>query len=126
MAYTSLPSGAEGLISLDIWETIRIRCVGDKEPYKRVARDLGISKNTVKKYVLSNEPPLQALPTGRTSSMAPFGAHVDRLLRETPKITAARIAQVLRQTIDPTFCVNERSVREYVAARRTRLTESVA
>lgn len=48
-------------------------------------------------------------------------SEVDRLLRETPRITAARIAQVLRQTIDPTFYVSERSVREYVAARRARI-----
>jgi hypothetical protein len=56
------------LISLDIWETIRIRCVRDKEPYKRVARDLGISKNTVKKYALSDEPPQLSSPSGRTVS----------------------------------------------------------
>jgi transposase len=109
------------LISLDIWETIRIRCVRDKEPYKRVARDLGISKNTVKKYALSNEPPMVTSTPGRTASMARYGAHVDQLLRETPKITAARIAQVIRQTIDPTFCVSERSAREYVASRRAKL-----
>ncbi len=114
------------MISLDIWETIRIRCVRDKEPYKRVARDLGISKNTVKKYVLSNQPPLPTKPTGRTASMARFETHVDRLLRETPKITAARIAQVLRQMIDPTFCASERSVREYVASRRARLVPKEA
>ncbi len=109
------------MISLDIWETIRIRCVRDKEPIKRVARELGLSKNTVKKYVQSNEPPIALKPAGRLAAMSPFESEVDRLLRETPKITAARIAQVLRQTIDPTFCVNERSVREYVASRRARI-----
>ena len=123
---TGLPSGAEGLISLDIWETIRIRCVRDREPYKRVARDLGISKNTVKKYALSNEPPMPMSPTGRTASMTRFEAHVDRLLSETPKITAARIAQVIRQTIDPALCASERSVREYVASRRARLVPKEA
>jgi hypothetical protein len=63
---------------------------------------------------------------GRTASMARYGAHVDQLLRETPKITAARIAQVIRQTIDPTFCVSERSAREYVASRRARLVPKEA
>jgi transposase len=114
------------LISLDIWETIRIRCVRDKEPYKRVARELGISKNTLKKYVLSNQPPLPARPAGRMSSMARFEAHVDQLLRETPKITAARVAQVIRQTIDPTFRASERSIRQYVASRRVRLVAKEA
>lgn len=114
------------MISLDIWETIRIRCVRDKEQYKRVARDLGISKNTVKKYALSNEPPSQIVPSGRVASMARFEAHVDQLLRETPKITAARIAQVIRQTIDPTFRASERSVREYVSSRRARIVPKEA
>jgi transposase len=81
---------------------------------------LGISKNTVKKYVLSNQPPIATKPAGRAAAMEPFESEVDRLLRETPRITATRIAQLLRQTIDPTFCVSERSVREYVASRRAR------
>jgi transposase len=114
------------LISLDIWETIRIRCVRDKEKYKRVARDLGISKNTVKKYALSNAPPSQIVPSGRAASMARFEAYVDQLLRETPKITAMRIAQVIRQTIDPDFRASERSVREYVASRRARIVPKEA
>jgi transposase len=114
------------LISLKIWETIRIRCVRDKEPYKLVARDLGISKNTVKKYALSDEPPQLSSPAGRPASMARYEAQVDQLLRETPKITATRIAQVIRQTIDPTFCVSERSVREYIASRRSKLVPKEA
>lgn len=70
-----------GLISLDIWETIRIRCVRDNEPIKRVARELGISKNTVKKYVQASTPPLQRTPAGRSADMARFESQVDDLLR---------------------------------------------
>lgn len=114
------------MISLDIWETIRIRCVRDKEPIKRVARDLGISKNTVKKYVHSSTPPMLAAPAGRTLLMSRFESQVDELLRETPKITAARIAQLIRERIDPTFRVNERTVREYVAGRRAKIVPKEA
>lgn len=45
------------LVTLDVWETIRIRCVRDREPRKHVARELGISKNTVKKYMESHSVP---------------------------------------------------------------------
>ena len=114
------------MISLDIWETIRIRCVRDKEPYKRVARELGISKNTVKKYVQSNTPPLEVAQSGRTSLMSRFESRVDELLRETPKITASRVAQIIRERIDPTFCASERAVREYVASRRARIVPKEA
>jgi transposase len=123
----SISSGApKGLISLNIWETIRIRCVRDNEPYKRVARELGISKNTVKKYVQANTPPLQKVPTGRSAYMTRFESHVDDYLRDTPKISASRIAQLIRERIDPTFAVSERAVRVYVSARRSRLVPKEA
>jgi transposase len=114
------------LISLDIWETIRIRCVRDNEPIKRVARELGISKNTVKKYVQANTPPLQKAPAGRVADMARFKSQVDDLLRTTPKITSARIAQIIRERYDPTFAIGERAVRMYVAARRARIVPKEA
>jgi predicted transcriptional regulator len=91
------------LISLKNWETIRIRCVRDKEPYKRVARDLGISKNTVRKYVQASTAPLLRASPGRTSLMSRFESHVDELLRDTPRITAGRVTQIIRERIDPTF-----------------------
>lgn len=107
------------MITLDTWETIRIRCVRDKEPIKRVARELGISKNTIKKYIESNNLPLPTKNHTKSSSMSAFEADVDRLLRETPKITAVRIVQVIRTTLDSTFRISERAARVYVASRRS-------
>ena len=83
----------------------------DNEPIKRVARELGISKNTVKKYVQANTPPLQKTPVGRFADMARFESQVDDLLGTTPKITSARIAQIIRERYDPTFAIGERAVR---------------
>jgi transposase len=114
------------LISLNQWETIRIRCVRDKEPYKRVARDLGISKNTVKKYAQAIAAPLQRAPPGRTSLMSRFESHVDQLLRDTPRITAARLTQIIRERIDPSFEISERAAREYVAVRRSKIVPKEA
>ncbi len=42
---------------MDTWETIRLRCVRDREPVKTVAREPGLSKNTVKKYIRSLQAP---------------------------------------------------------------------
>lgn len=114
------------MITLDTWETIRIRCVRDKEPIKRVARELGISKNTVKKYIESNTVPIPTKHHDKGSSMSVFEADVDRLLRETPKITAVRIVQIIRTTIDPTFRISERAARVYVASRRSRIISKEA
>jgi len=102
---------------LDEWQTIRERCVGKEEPKKRVSRETGIARNTVNKYVKSSSPPQrQGAPT-RTPVMAAYESDVDALLRDEPKITSIRIAQVLRDK-HPSFALRERAVRTYIARRR--------
>jgi transposase len=105
------------LITLDLWETIRLRCVRDHEPIKTVARELGLSKNTVRKYVRSLQAP-EHPGLKRTCRLDAYCYHIDDLLRRSPKITAARIGQQLRAFVDPDLHVSERSLREYVANRR--------
>ena len=102
---------------MDTWETIRLRCVRDGEPIKTVARDLGLSKNTVKKYVRSLQSP-QHPGLKRAPRLEAYRYHIDNLLRRSPKITAVRIGAQLRAFVDPDLQVSERSLREYVANRR--------
>ena len=47
----------QGVITMDIWETIRIRCRRNGEKIKAVARDLGLAPNTVRKYLRQDGPP---------------------------------------------------------------------
>lgn len=105
---------------MDQWETIRIRCVRDREPMKRVARDLGLSKNTIRKYVRSLSAP-QARAASRSRRLDAYSSHIDELLRQSPRITAARIATVLRERVDPDLQIGERAMRVYVARRRALL-----
>jgi transposase len=102
---------------LDVWETIRIRCVRDGEPQKRVARELGISKNTLKKYVRSLCAPHVNVAI-RRSKVDAYQAHIDEWLRETPRITARRIASLLHERVDANIAIGERALRRYVANRR--------
>lgn len=102
---------------MDTWETIRLRCVRDGEPIKTVARDLGLSRNTVKKYVRSLQSP-QHPGLKRAPRLDAYRYHIDNLLRRSPKITAVRIGAQLRAFVDPDLQVSERSLREYVANRR--------
>lgn len=105
------------MISLEKWQLIRERCVGNREPKKRVARETGIAKNTLAKYVNSSGPPQrQGAPT-RIPVMTAYEADVDDLLRNEPKITTLRIAHILRDKY-PSFAVGERAVRVYIARRR--------
>jgi len=105
---------------MDTWETIRIRCRRDGEKIKVVARDLGLAPNTVRKYLRQDGPPKHALKP-RAKRLDPYSKHIDELIRSTPKITAVRVGSWLRQNVDPTLLVDERTLRVYVAARRAML-----
>lgn len=105
---------------MDVWETIRIRCVRDGEPVKRVARELKMSKNTVKKYVQSQQPPRSA-PLDRGSQVDVYRPQIDELLLTSPKITAKRVGTVLRERMGAEVAVGERALRRYVASRRQSL-----
>ena len=110
---------------MDQWEIIRVRCVRDREPIKRVARDLGVSKNTVRKYVRSLRVP-QVQQTARRRKLDAYRSNIDELLRQSPHITAARITAVLRERVDPQLVIGERAMRMYVAKRRAELVPKEA
>lgn len=102
---------------MDMWETIRLRCVRDGEPIKTVARELGLSKNTVRKYVRSLQAP-EHPGLKRTRRLDAYCYHIDNLIRRSPKITAVRIGNQLRAFVDPDLQISERALREFVANRR--------
>jgi transposase len=103
---------------METWETIRLRCRRDGETIKSVARELGVAPNTVRKYVRQDGPP-KRMSTPRAKLLDPYVSHIDELIRSTPKITAVRIGSYLQQNVDPELRVDERTLREFVAARRT-------
>jgi transposase len=110
---------------MDKWEVIRLRCVRDGEPIKRVARELGLAPNTVRKYVHTQTVP-QKLTLHRVRRLDRFEAVVDEYLRTTPQITARRIGTLLRERHDAQLQIGERALREYVASRRQRVAPKEA
>jgi transposase len=58
-------------------------------------------------------------PRPRASSLERYRSHIDSLIISTPQITAARIGSYLRQNVDADLAADERTLRHYVAARRT-------
>jgi transposase len=112
--------GPGGLISLDQWQDIRERGIGKQEPIKQISRETGIAINTIRKCLRSSSPPERRGSPTRTSAMTAYESDVDALLKQEPRITAARMAQVLREKY-PAFVLKERAVRIYVARRRTRM-----
>jgi transposase len=113
------------MISMEYWEDIRLRCVRDREPKKRVARDLGLSPNTVRKYCAQMEAP-EPPRYERRCKLDPFVKVIDALLESTPKITAKRIGAIIRQQYDPKLSISEAALRKYVARRRRELNPKEA
>lgn len=98
------------------WENIRRRYrAGEK--IKPLARELGMTPRTVRKYILQGNPP-KRVDQQRLSSMEPYRTHIDDLLRSTPKITAVRIGSYLRQNVDHEISIGPSALRAYVASRR--------
>ena len=108
------------MITLEDWQVIRERRIGQGEAIKALSRDTGHAINTIRKYTTSSEPPQRRGNPTRTPDMSVYESDVDALLREEPKITAARIAYLLREHY-PAFALRERAVRSYVARRRAML-----
>ena len=105
---------------METWETIRLRCRRDGEPIKSVARDLGLAPNTVRKYLRQDGPPTRT-EKPRKKLLDRYASHIDELIRGTPKITAVRVGSYLQQNVDADLRVDQRTLREYVAARRRAL-----
>jgi transposase len=105
------------VITLQDWQTIRRRCLIDKESITKISRETGYSRTTLRKYVHQDAPPQRTGMPTRLPKLAPFGEEIDSLLKETPKITAIRIQHILKQRY-PEIDIEERAVRKFVAQRR--------
>jgi transposase len=108
------------LITLEDWQVIRERRIGHADAVKQISRDTGFAINTIRKYSRSSVPPQRTGAPTRTPLMAAYQSDVDALLKQEPKITSTRIAQLLRQRY-PSFRLGERAARIYVSRRRALL-----
>jgi transposase len=79
------------VITLEDWALIRRLHLSERVPKAQIARDLGISRNTVAKAVGSSSPPRYSRPAVVTS-FAPFEQRVRALLEATPSMPATVLA----------------------------------
>jgi hypothetical protein len=80
------------VIPLEDWALIRRLHLSERVPKARIARDLGISRNTVAKAVGSAGPPGYSRPAV-VRSVAPFESRVRELLEATPSMPATVLAE---------------------------------
>ena len=77
---------------MEDWALIRRLHLSERVPMAQIARDLGISRNTVAKAVASAGPPGYSRPPVVTS-FAPFEVQVRGLLEATPSMPATVLAE---------------------------------
>lgn len=80
------------MLTVEEWAKIRELHFAEKMGKKAIARELGISKNTVKKAIASTGPPRYARPT-RPSAVDPFVPEIHKLLKTTPTMAATVVAE---------------------------------
>jgi hypothetical protein len=112
--------GPGGMISMEQWEVIRLRCERDGEPIKHVARDLALSPNIVRKNIRKPDAP-EPQRHRRPSKLERFVDAIDALIRPTPKITAKRIGAIICRDHDSALSISPSALRKFVAVRRHEL-----
>ena len=80
------------MITLEDWALIRRLHVSEKLPKAQIARELGISRNTVAKAIASVDPPEYSRAAVATS-FEPFVVQVRQLLKATPSMPATVLAE---------------------------------
>lgn len=80
------------MISVEDWAEIRRLHRAEQMPIRAIARQLGISKNTVKRALATNRPPVYSRPA-KGSAVDAVEPQIRELLKQTPTMPATVIAE---------------------------------
>ena len=84
---------------MEQWAELRRQHFVGGKSIKRLARETGLSRNTVRAGLRSKRPPAyRRAPAG--SVLDPFKGEIHRLLREDPRLTGVRV----RELLEPLGC----------------------
>lgn len=110
------------MISLEGWVDIRT-LKGKGYSIRRIAKELGISRNTVRRHLRSDEPPRYGPRKRRPSKLDPYKDYLVRRLEETPELTATVLLREIRaQGYEGQITILKDFVRP-IRAERRRLRE---
>jgi transposase len=79
------------MLDVDAWAEIRRLHFAEGTSIKRIAREVGVARNTVRAAVRSERPP--RYERGPQGSVDGFEAEIRRLLQADPRMPAAVIAE---------------------------------
>jgi transposase len=84
---------------------------------RKIAKELGLSRNTVSKYLKLPEPDIteQLSKTDRTKKLDDYRSFIIHLLQTYPGLSAVKVLRKLKAKVD-SLAVSDRSVRRYIQA----------
>ncbi|MEA2211467.1 MAG: hypothetical protein QOF83_1415, partial [Solirubrobacteraceae bacterium] len=86
--------GGERVVEVEQWAELRREHFVAGKSIKRLVRETGLSKNTIRRVLRSEAPPsYQRAPKVRV--LEPFRAEIHRLLAEDPKLPGVRVRELL-------------------------------
>jgi transposase len=90
---------------------------------RKIAKELGISRNTVSKYLKMPEPVIsvQLSATDRTKKLDEYRNYIVHLLQTYPGLSAVKVLRKLKAKVDQ-LDVSDRSVRRYIQALKDEIS----
>ena len=84
------------MLDVERWAELRREHFVRAVPIKELVRRTGLARNTIKRALRSEEPPVFRCPE-RSSKLDPFKDEIHRLLKDDPKLPGVRV----REEIEP-------------------------
>jgi transposase len=90
---------------------------------RQIAKQLGISRNTVSKYLKLPEPAITTLlsDTDRAKKLDDYRGYIVQLLQTYPGLSAVKVLRKLKAKVDD-LAVSDRSVRRYIQALKQEIS----
>ena len=90
---------------------------------RQIAKQLGISRNTVNKYLKLDEPGISVLLSNpeRTKKLDDYRDYIIQLLQSYPGLSAVKVLRKLKAKVDA-LSISDRSVRRYIQALKQEIS----
>lgn len=115
------------MLKMDQVHVIRHKVINEGESIRQVAREMGVSRNTVRRYLQETEPVRREKGARRRPVLEKVGPRIEALLEEwgdrTTKKQRITGVRILRQLREEGYEVGRTTVWEYLAERRRRAAE---
>jgi transposase len=84
----------EDVLDVERWAELRREHFVRGVPIKELVRRTGLARNTIKRALRSEQPPVFQVPE-RSSKLEPFKDEIHRLLKDDPKLPGVRVRELI-------------------------------